>query len=597
MSWNTESVRTKRIERLKDLGFDIFPDFPAATDDDLGYAEFEFQVYTSNALTLARVVEGALKPAESRVCDDLKELAGGQAPGSPWNQQWEWCLMRWEGHLNPTEEGSTPGEAPYLCPVEIVRTSTRNPGGGAPTEHTSCGDVDRPNVWSIGSSDERRYFFALDCSGMFVIDEEDPALTSPGYEKPGDHIDSPSWLWDQPRSFAQVQKYEQEGNIPDRWGFVLQPWRYCEFLPCMLSDEHLIKGSTQWRSMFRTVRAVTDTESNGYVDRIQGYDRGNMSLPLFQYTAPDPDENVELGAFLAWIQKFDLNLWGRFTQMGLTHRGDSWTDAGPWGPRYECHSGALLDKDGAMKTKIGLNSTKPTAVQELYLRRPHFQYRVAMLCRTEQSLREAMWRLSVHRLRNLAWTEVGSLTEGTNSLPAALLQRKYLGKVLTSELSLALALRIHVKGPAKIKSRVRDVISNAWIAAVRSKQGRPEEEVQAEFEHQFCQAIDAQQTQGWLTASSIEKVLAWPRKFHRFEMRLKADQLDPEAQAVEPPPLSVLPYSSPFFLDGRFVDPVDPVEGYSVDDPGEKHPVSSTRDAALSRRTDFSALGVGVGAD
>lgn len=595
-NWYSAAVlRKERIKRLHDCGFDAFPSFPDATDDELHYAEFEFQVYSKASLTLARRdAHNELAAADSDVCHDLQQLAGEHVPGSEWNTQWENCLKRWEGYTDSEGGLPAPDEKPYLCPVEIVRTSDWKPGGGAPTEHTECGELDRRNVWSIGEADEGRYFFARDCSGMFLIDGDDPALSSPGYEPPEDDIASESWLSEKPRSFAQVQIYKQK-NRPSRWGVVVQPWRYCELLPCMLDDKDLIESSAQWRSIFRTVRAVSDVESIGYVDRLQGYDKGNMSLPLFQYTAPGAGSAVELGGFLAWLQKYDTGLWERFAQIGLTHRGGDWTDAGAWGARYECHSGALLDSDrtGPMRSFVGLNPSKPTAKEELYLRRPHFHYRVAMLCRTEPTLRDAMWRLAVHRLRNLAWMEMDSLTEGGASLPPALAERKYLGRILTSELSLALALRIHVKSPANIKVRVRDLIASAWSAAVKAQKGKPEVEIQAAFEIGFCKAIDAASTLAWLSASSIQKVATWPRKMHRFAMRLTADQLDPAAGATDKiPPMSRLPYTSPFFADGAFVDPVDAVEWTSTGG-HRRHPASSTRDRSLSQHKAFAELGAG----
>ncbi len=604
-NWYTDpQLKALRIRRLYDRGVDAFPDFPQAKDEDLQYAEFEFQVYSKASRTLARRnVNGELEAANTGVCDDLQQLADGQALGSEWNQQWEYCLRRWEGFQDPANGSPTPDEDPYLCPVEIVRTANLNPGEGAPTEHTESGVLDRRNVWSVGEADEARYFFARDCSGMFVIHEDDPALDSPGYEPPEDHIASVAWLSAKPRSFAQVQIYRQKG-LPSRWGVVVQPWRYCELLPCMVSDRDLIESSVQWRNIFRTVRAVSEVESSGYFDRLQGYDKGNMSLPLFQYTAPSAGSAVELGGLLAWLQEYDRDLWHRFAQMGLTHRKGNWADADVWGTQFECHSGALLDTTGVMRSHIGLNPSAPSAEQEKYLRRPHFQYRVAMLCRTELTLRDAMWRLAVHRLRNLAWTEVDSLTEGGGSLPPALVARKYLGKILTSELSLALALRIHVKTPANIKLRVRDVIANAWNASVLANGGRPEVEVQAAFELNFCQTIlettpevtpaSADSTLAWLKGSSIRKVAIWPvRKFHPFAMRLTADQLDPTATSTDKiSRLSWLAYTSPFFTNGAFVDPVDAVEwGSGPSD--RRHPLSSTRDRALSRRKAFADLGVG----
>ncbi|WP_164853373.1 hypothetical protein, partial [Paraburkholderia kirstenboschensis] len=427
------------------------------------------------------------------------------------------------------------------------------------------------------------------------------------------------WLFER-RSFMQILPYLQTEGV------AVQPWRGCEFLPDLLGpDAARIRADDQWRSLYRVIRGLSQVECNGFFDRLQGYDDVNLSVPLFHYTLTSKGNKAlasELGGLLIWLERFDPELASRFANAGLSafkadptqakaevkYQEKHWADDGGWA-RYDAGSGAGCN-DGARVTgsvSIGSGVVDSAADME-FLRKPHFHYRATMLLRTLPALRIALWKLAIHRLRNLAWLP---LTDMSGQLPSKLGNRSALGQVLTSELAMAIVVRLHIFLPNTMLARyVMPAIGRAWDAAEKRNPGMSEAELQQDFEYRFCQDFFTgsieQQDGHWMDSipnSNLHELPAWPATSKNgFGSRLRQSHLEGNGQAdpsdPQPPRLSWLPWTSPFWkvqADGRaeFRDPVASLD-HDLDFAGDGHPAVPMRYPVIGAKQDFDALGTQV---
>lgn len=608
--WAPSPSQIARAKRLIDCGFDCFGSIDSLEADELRYAEYEFQLYSLHAKWLAKKgADGVVARASSQqVGTDLRALSAGLRLGEAWNTRWDACLDRWSW------SGPADPNGPYVCPVVISRTkkSVKNPD-----ETTPPGDFDRDNVWTISAPDSQRYFFARDFSGMFSINSDDPAYrATSGYLLPPGIFEE-KWLFE-PRSFMQIQQYESLEGV------VVQPWRACEFLPALLGgDGPRIRSDPQWRSLYRVIRSVSRIECEGFFDRLQGYDPAHMSLPLFHYTLNRGSKNkaldAELGGVLIWLERFDPNLAQAFAAAGLSafktdpeqadaekaYKEKHWADDEHWGARYDAGSGAGCNDKARVVGCVSIGEgVVDSGSDALFLRRPHFHYRVTMLMRTLPSLRVAAWKLAIHRLRNLAWWRV----EG---LPEELKDRMVLGRVLTSELSMAIALRLHIFEPNKtLETHLPQAIKNAWKATRDAHPDEPVEELQQEFEYNFCQSffVDSleDETSNWtdtVAGSNLSKLPSWPFKDESvFGSRLRQTHLigngDADSTDPRPPRLSWEPATSPFWTlpaagPAAFSDPVAPLDR-NLDFAADGHPAIPLRYPVIPAKEEFNPLGTQV---
>ncbi len=174
--WASPSRQADRARRLLNCGFDCFVSPTSHKDEELRYAEYEFQLYSMHAKWLAhKGPDGVVQRAASQqVCIDLQTLTAGLRLGEAWNSRWDACLDRWNDPADP--------HGAYVCPVLIDRVDAPS---NFPDEHDPAGECDRENVWTITNADRDRFFFARDFSGMFAIANDDPAYrAASGYVPP-----------------------------------------------------------------------------------------------------------------------------------------------------------------------------------------------------------------------------------------------------------------------------------------------------------------------------------------------------------------------------------------------------------------------------
>ncbi|MHB9833314.1 hypothetical protein Q8F57_000600 [Paraburkholderia terrae] len=599
MDYESQIEQAKRAQRLASCGFECFAN-PAAPDDkELRWAEFEFQVYSLAANTLAVKTAGTYIQSPSAICDAIRQVVSGLPLASPWSAQWEAALDLWCKTPDPPNDAGH-----YVCPVLIERVTVALDTDGnetrAPDEFSRPGPVDRSNVWSLSRGDAGRHFFVRDFSGMFTFATSDPAYKAAGYVAPTG-LTQPDWLYAQGRCFMKAKSWSREGVYVDT-GVGVDPWIAMELLPGALQDAARIQGDSQWRSLFRIVRAIAEIEAEGYYDGLQGYDEGNISIPLLHFTGPTKDKHgwSELGGFIASLAIHDQAVHQAFRRFGLTHTGRGWSDTGGWGAAYECDSGRAQTVVGRFITDAGISGAvrEPSVEQRRFWRRPHFHYRVAMLCRTQPALREAMWRAAVQRVRNVAWTDVRSM-----ALPDRLSERVWLGRVLTSELALAIVARLHVFYPeSAFGSSMAKIITASWNDALRD--GYVDDRLQANFEERFCRHFDDVAKTAW-SGSSVDRLASWPAsEAVGRAYRLKVADLYPGPGAPSAvPPLSEAVRSSPMFAGVRFLDPLEGHEWSEANPVTPMHLTAATgrfvagateADDARTLADAFRDMGVGV---
>lgn len=608
--WASATNRAARAERLVKCGFDCIKSTASPDAEELRYAEYEFQLYSMHANWLAEKSAGGefRRAASQQVCIDLKALTTGSRLGEAWSDQWEACLDLW----------FKSADDPYVCPVLIDRVD--EPASDYPKEDEAAPECNRENVWTITRDDRGSYFYARDFSGMFAIASDDPAYRRTAGYVPPEGITEEKWLFER-RLFMQIQAY---GSTE---GVAVQPWRACELLPDLLGpDAARIRVDDQWRGLYRVIRALSDVECNGFFDRLQGYDNVNLSVPLFHYTLTSKGNKAlaaELGGLLIWLERFDPALARRFAHAGLSafkadpQQKDAevgyverhWADDEGWGAHYEAGSGAGCNAGARVIGSVSIGAgVVDSAADMKFLRRPHFHYRAAMLLRTLPDLRRALWKLAIHRVRNLAWQPLDGVVK---KLPSALRDRSVLGQVLTSELAMAIAVRLHIFQPsAMLETHVVPAIVRAWAAAEGAHPAMSATELQQDFEYRFCQdffsgSIEQQDGQ-WtdsIEGSNLHDLPAWPAAFDDgFGTRLRQTHLEGNGQAdpshPQPPRLSWVAWSSPFWKahaegPAEFLDPVAPLDR-NLKFEQDGHPAVPMRYPAIGTQRNFAALGTQV---
>lgn len=586
--WYSNNQELSRVRRLWRRGFNCFfalQDMEEnATDEkinevlsqtsvppeELRYAEFEFQLYSRMAPTLLAKSNNPFTPTEN--------IHRGRCPDEygDWDQLWDDLLLAWETNN-------------HFCPIIILRTKQKIEG--AATEFTKYEEAlfDRKNAWTCSESDGGKYFAVKDYSGLFQIDNEDPAFQSESerYTPPAGMFDTlgqfrSQWLNENARSFMQVLRYspgkDKSGkDKPARYGPTVQPWQACELLPGNISArmKERIANSVNWASAFRVIRSATEAECDGFVDRLQAYDAVLLSLPLCHYTLnsgeagkgkdADIGKDAELGGFLTWLKRADEALWKRFVSYGLIFKGGDWLDDGGWGTPYDTGSGwNRLDKTQLKAIAHVIappNFEKlPSNIRLNFLQKPHFVYRITMLCRTEPTLRTAMWALGLHRLRTVAQMVATGLPE--------VHQGKSYGEILTSELAIAMLLRVHIFKPQRLVKWIPGKIKEAWDGAAGD---------QSRFETLFCNALrNADVKDGKLEGSGITKVKEWPKK-GLFGSRLKRSDTalpDNTPDGTEVPKLSDAAYSSPFFNNNQEKKFADYLSDFDLVGPQSPTPIA-----------------------
>ncbi|TCK97134.1 hypothetical protein [Paraburkholderia sp. BL9I2N2] len=524
-----------------------------AKDAALVYAILEFQVYSLYSPFLAKIeADGKLARSDGTIRASLTQKLLDPPPvaDGTWNDgRWTECLELWED--------KSAGPRGYVCPLVIERLVQTFANGDENTD-LSHAETDRTEVWWTDSNDEGRYFCARDFSGMFPIDPNDPAWRNAGEEPPPQA--DPEWLQSR-RLFAW------HGNHLEK-GFIGVPWRVTELRPKILADKDAIYDSRAWTSIFRIVRAVSERECAGYFDKFQSYDNAFFSLPLFHFAVPGIRKALTampaspLGGATFWVD------WRQRTgkqgsppslsQAGLRVRGALGTDDLGSGHEYDTGSAESLYSAYGMQAKLARWDEASLNLHESLelLRCPSLNYRIAMAFRTRPDVRDALWSLAHQRVRFVAHLPLIG-----DDLPE-IWRGKRLGDVVTSEVTLAMAVRMIVFNPAFVVREPGDeacggrtpvkvargtaekpALLNLMLAAWKAATGDV-----SRFETKLADLLIAKSGKG----NDLKQIRDWGASLGAGHYRLEAAELQDQTLS-----LSNEPYTSPFFAKGeqRFADP------------------------------------------
>lgn len=257
-------------------------------------------------------------------------------------------------------------------------------------------------------------------------------------------------------------------------------------------------GGESTLSTYKVIRAVSELESKGYLDCINGYDRAAQSIGLYHWTLTLHDRNEpashelygrngdrsgsasddldpgELPPLIAYLHSAEGDFAGTpyqdaFGNFGLD-ANTNWGDDG----------GALFD-DAAEKFTGMLSlpyrqddgSVARQAVPKRdvdYFRNWHWTYRFAMATRVVDGLRESMWdyaRCRIRDIRNAEWPAGADHVPTTSDGSTATI-----GDVVTSERGMALLVRWHVFLPGNVvgtgdsdeTDSLADAVDDAWAS-------------------------------------------------------------------------------------------------------------------------------------
>lgn len=240
-------------------------------------------------------------------------------------------------------------------------------------------------------------------------------------------------------------------------------------------------NSQSTKSTFKVIRAVSQVECQGYLDHINAYDDAFVSLGTFHWVLGLYNPNTkkvtsggELPAFLAYVKEKNQRVFDQAIGFFGAGVDKNWNGTGNdffyKNPIRNYGKGAMT-----LKRKNSIIKIEQGGEVEIgnYFRNWHWIYRFAMAVRTIPEIKKYVWDFSRFRIRDVLNLQI----ENFDFVDAQ--KRKItplLKDIFTSEMSVALLLRIHVRKPAYIAgvnntsktTPLKTIISNA-IATMKEK--------------------------------------------------------------------------------------------------------------------------------
>jgi RHS repeat-associated protein len=237
-------------------------------------------------------------------------------------------------------------------------------------------------------------------------------------------------------------------------------WSEAELLPEHLVGVNLAGLSAAQRSTYKVIRAVSEVETLGYFDGLNGYDNAFVSVGpchwiLGRAAANGSVEEGELGGYLAYLRYSDADAFTKAIEFFGMRCHLGWADGGTpngsllfrSGPRKYAGWVATQQEDGSF------SQLARSEVEGNYFKNWHWYYRFLMAGRTVEGYRRHMWHMARVRLRDMlsapwpASAHVPSIPlDSGGTRPATI------GDVYVSERAVALLLRWHIRFPAHILS-------------------------------------------------------------------------------------------------------------------------------------------------
>lgn len=264
-------------------------------------------------------------------------------------------------------------------------------------------------------------------------------------------------------------------------------WAEAEITPTAVIGRALDALSPPELSTFKVIRAVSETECEGFLDGINAWDNVILSAgpyhwpigaPTWSGAEPGWEEGGELGGLLAYLRHRYPEAFLRLTQQAMQAE-KSWDPTnGTFFNRSQRRYASRLQ--WRTPAHDGGFATVPLAPEDMsYFKTWRWVYRFQMAARTDPDYRRAIWDYARIRLVDLLATPWGGglqVGAGAAARPATL------GDVFRSERNVAMVLRWHVRFPAHVVSggragaTLRDVVAAAGIGTADvSRWGDPEE--------------------------------------------------------------------------------------------------------------------------
>jgi hypothetical protein len=252
-------------------------------------------------------------------------------------------------------------------------------------------------------------------------------------------------------------------------------WSEAEITPLSMTGRAIGALTPEELSTFKVIRAVSETECEGYLDGLNCWDNVILSAgpyhwpigaPNWSAGEPGWNEGGELGGFLAYLRDRYPDAHLRLTR-GAVQAEKRWNpaDATFFNSSQRRYASRLqwrtFEHDGGFVTV-------PLTPEDMsYFKTWRWVYRFEMAARTDPEYRRAMWDYARIRIRDLLATPWGAglqVGAGAAGRPATM------ADVFQSELNVAMVLRWHVRFPAHVVSGgragavIRGVVTGAGVA-------------------------------------------------------------------------------------------------------------------------------------
>jgi hypothetical protein len=249
-----------------------------------------------------------------------------------------------------------------------------------------------------------------------------------------------------------------------------------EITPEDILDKKLLDLSDSERSTFMVIRAVSNVECEGFLDRINAYDRAFLSFGPYHWiiglsTSSGFEGGGELPAFIAFVKQKKPQIYERaFGFFGLKINFD-WSDVknnfyNSGSKNYSNGRFAIIRKNKIYSMENGSRGVE----MGNYFRSWHWLYRFIMATRMFQPFRKCIWDFARLRIRDISSIEIKGFgftnDKGIEKNPT-------ISEIFTSEKAFAMILRIHVFLPAQVinlssvKSKkhleLRQALTNSFI--------------------------------------------------------------------------------------------------------------------------------------
>lgn len=224
-----------------------------------------------------------------------------------------------------------------------------------------------------------------------------------------------------------------------------------EFLPESCTGNAWNAMNAAEQSTFRTIRAICERESMGYLDCMNAYDRAVVSagpyhwtICLLDHTNNNKPGPGELMALMAMLRSNHQAVYEEYFEYYGVRPNNTWGTNGATQFDSAAHKYADWIKLQISDTDF-VSAPRVQVVGDYFRIWPWF-YRVQMMCRLSDDVKEEMWIYARMRVRDVSETEWGNNATVSNGQGGT--RPAKIGDYYTSERALAMITRWHVWMPA-----------------------------------------------------------------------------------------------------------------------------------------------------